>query len=104
MLLRSCIKIRRRRSDNRYCKRERESQLQTARPRQAAGYCRYCTPSTPESYTVQLLLGVIGLVEALLVDDGVNGDSGLASLPVTDDQLTLATANGHKRVYSLKKS
>ena len=54
--------------------------------------------------TVQLLLGIVGLVEALLVDDGVNGDGGLASLPVTDDQLTLATANGHKRVDSLKKS
>merc|ERR1712088_718229 len=36
--------------------------------------------------TVQLLLGIIGLVETLLVDDGVDGDSGLASLPVTDDQ------------------
>ena len=54
--------------------------------------------------TVQLLLGVISLVEALLVDDGVNGDGGLASLPVTDDQLTLATADGHKRVDSLTKS
>merc|ERR1719220_1991082 len=51
--------------------------------------------------TVQLLLGVISLVKALLVDDGVNGDGGLASLSVTDDQLTLATANGHKRVDSL---
>merc|ERR1719367_2465797 len=51
--------------------------------------------------TVQLLLGVISLVEALLVDDGVNGDGGLASLPVTDDQLTLATANGHKGVDGL---
>merc|ERR1719470_313424 len=51
--------------------------------------------------TVELLLGVIGLVESLLVDDGVDGNSGLASLPVTDDQLTLATANGHKRVDSL---
>ena len=40
----------------------------------------------------------------LLVDDGVNGDGGLASLPVTDDQLTLATADGHKRVDSLTKS
>merc|ERR1712018_621188 len=50
---------------------------------------------------VQLLLGVISLVEALLVDDGVNGNGGLASLPVTDDQLTLATANGHKRIDSL---
>merc|ERR1712079_650574 len=54
--------------------------------------------------TVQLLLGVISLVEALLVDDGINGDGGLASLPVTDDQLTLATAYGHKRVDSLNAS
>ena len=52
--------------------------------------------------TVELLLGVIGLVESLLVDDGVNGNSSLASLPVTNDQLTLATANGHKGVNSLK--
>merc|ERR1711884_273211 len=51
--------------------------------------------------TVQRRLGIVGLVEALLVDDGVDGDSGLASLPVADDQLTLATANGHKRVDSL---
>merc|ERR1719384_529714 len=54
--------------------------------------------------TVQLLLGIIGLVESLLVDDGVNGDGGLASLPVSDDQLTLATANGHKGVNSLDAS
>merc|ERR1719220_1869092 len=51
--------------------------------------------------TVQLLLGIVGLVESLLVDDGVNGDGGLASLPVSDDQLTLATANGHKGINSL---
>merc|ERR1711963_470787 len=54
--------------------------------------------------TVQLLLGIVRLVEALLVDDGINGDGGLASLPVTDDQLTLATANRHKRVDSLNAS
>merc|ERR1719209_2532464 len=54
--------------------------------------------------TVELLLGVIGLVESLLVDDGVNGNGSLASLPVTNDQLTLATANGHKRVNSLDAS
>ena len=52
--------------------------------------------------TVELLLGVIGLVESLLVDDGVNGNSSLASLPVTNDQLTLATADGHEGVNSLK--
>ena len=34
--------------------------------------------------------------EALLVQDGVDGDRGLARLTVTDDQLTLATADrGH---------
>merc|ERR1712045_1066401 len=54
--------------------------------------------------TVQLLLGVVSVVEALLVDDGVNGDGGLASLPVSDDQFTLATANGHEGVNSLDTS
>merc|ERR1740131_170858 len=51
--------------------------------------------------TVQLGLGVITLVESLLVDDGVNGDGGFASLSVTNDQLTLSTANGDKGVDSL---
>merc|ERR1719167_98621 len=54
--------------------------------------------------TVQLLLGIVSLVEALLVDDGVDGNGGLASLSVTNDQLTLATANGHKGVNSLDAS
>merc|ERR1719391_1671251 len=54
--------------------------------------------------TVQLLLGIVSLVESLLVDDGVDGDGGLASLSVTNDQLTLATANGHKGVNSLDAS
>ena len=41
-------------------------------------------------------LGVVaGLEDGLLVDDGVDGDGGLASLSVTDDQLTLSSANGH---------
>ena len=53
--------------------------------------------------TVELLLGVVSVVESLLVDDGVDGDGGFASLPVTNDQLTLATANGHKGVNSLKR-
>merc|ERR1719209_364507 len=54
--------------------------------------------------TVELLLGVIGLVESLLVDDGVDGNGSLASLPVTNDQLTLATADGHEGVNSLDTS
>ena len=38
---------------------------------------------------------VTSLEDGLLVDDGVDGDGGLASLSVTDDQLTLSSANGH---------
>merc|ERR1719464_2092046 len=38
---------------------------------------------------VQHLLLVSGLIESLLVDDGVDGDSGFASLSVSNDQLTL---------------
>ena len=30
----------------------------------------------------------------LLVDDGIDGDSGLAGLSVTNDKLSLASANG----------
>jgi|GEM_PF-2811077 len=41
-----------------------------------------------------LLLGVSGLPVALLVDDGVDGDGRLAGLPVADNQLTLAAADG----------
>src|SRR2546422_3671147 len=40
-------------------------------------------------------------VLALLVDDGVHCDGGLAGLPVTDDQLPLATPDGDHRVDGL---
>ena len=41
-------------------------------------------------------LGVVtSLEDSLLVDDGVDSDGGLAGLSVTNDQLTLATANRH---------
>jgi hypothetical protein len=39
---------------------------------------------------------------SLLVDDGVNSNSCLASLPVTDDELTLATANRDESINSLQ--
>lgn len=42
-------------------------------------------------------LGVVGVgvVEGgLLVDDGINGDGSLSSLSVTNDELSLASANG----------
>ena len=46
------------------------------------------------------LLGLLGVAveeRALLVDDGINGDSSLASLSVTNDELSLASANGDLR-------
>ena len=42
-------------------------------------------------------LGVVrvGVVEGgLLVDDGIDGDGSLSSLSVTNDELSLASANG----------
>ena len=53
---------------------------------------------------VQHLLLVSALVEPLLVDDGVDGDGSLAGLPVSNDQLTLATTNGHQAVHGLDAS
>src|SRR5207302_7970844 len=40
-------------------------------------------------------------VAALLVDDGVQNDGGLARLPVADDQFALAAADGNHRVDGL---
>jgi hypothetical protein len=41
-------------------------------------------------------LGVVtSLEDGLLVEDGVDGDGGLAGLSVTNDQLTLSSANRH---------
>mmetsp|Transcript_13634 Transcript_13634/g.33518 ORF Transcript_13634/g.33518 Transcript_13634/m.33518 type:complete len:413 (-) Transcript_13634:136-1374(-) len=44
------------------------------------------------------------LVAGLLVQDAVHGNGGLAGLAITDDQLTLATANGHQGVHGLDAS
>src|SRR5258706_9136525 len=52
--------------------------------------------------TVELLALVGAIVPAPLVEDGVNSDSSLASLTITDDQFTLTTTNGHHRVDGLK--
>jgi hypothetical protein len=43
-----------------------------------------------------------GLGLGLLVDDGVDGDGGLAGLAVTDDELALATADGDEGVDGLE--
>ena len=45
--------------------------------------------------TVEGLGVVTGLEDSLLVDDSVDGNGSLASLSVTNNQLTLTSANGH---------
>ena len=45
--------------------------------------------------------GVAFLIVLSLVDDGVDGDSGLAGLAVANDELALAAANGNHRVDGL---
>src|SRR3569623_3441664 len=42
------------------------------------------------------------IASALLIDDGVDRDRGLAGLAVADDQLALAAADGHHRVDGLQ--
>mmetsp|Transcript_1011 Transcript_1011/g.2676 ORF Transcript_1011/g.2676 Transcript_1011/m.2676 type:complete len:604 (+) Transcript_1011:439-2250(+) len=51
---------------------------------------------------VELFALVGSLVDPLLVDDGVDGDRGLANLAISDDELALAAADGHERVDSLQ--
>ena len=50
-------------------------------------------------------LGVVtSLEDGLLVNNSVDGDSGLTGLSITNDQFTLASANGHERVDRLETS
>src|SRR3546814_3363334 len=50
---------------------------------------------------IYLALGVAALPVVALVDDRVDGDGGLAGLPVADDQLALAAADGGHGVDGL---
>jgi len=54
--------------------------------------------------TVELLGLIRTVVPSLLVEDGVNGNGGLTGLTITNNQLTLATANGDEGVDRLKTS
>lgn len=56
--------------------------------------------------TVELLLlgGGLAVVPTLLVEHGVESDSGLTGLTITNDQLTLTTANGDHGVDTLHTS
>ena len=53
---------------------------------------------------VKLLGLVVGVVPPLLVEDGVKSDGSLTGLTVTNDQLTLATADGNHGVDGLETS
>ena len=55
-------------------------------------------------HAVDSLLAIHELVASLLVEDGIHGNGGLASLPVADDELTLTAADGDERVHSLDTS
>lgn len=43
---------------------------------------------------------VTGFEVLLLVEDGVDSDGGLASLPISDNEFSLSSANGHlNKIY-----
>ena len=50
--------------------------------------------------THESILDALGL----LVNDGIDGDSGLAGLTITDDQLTLSTSNRDEGIHGLEAS
>src|SRR5262249_52703024 len=51
---------------------------------------------------VELDLLVAGGVERLLVENGIENDGGLASLPIADDELALAAADGNEGIDRLE--
>lgn len=51
---------------------------------------------------VKFLIVIILIEVLLLVDDGVDGDGSLTSLSITNDELTLSTANRHKGIDTLE--
>jgi hypothetical protein len=48
--------------------------------------------------TIELLVLILTVIPMLLVENSVDGDGSLASLTVTDDELTLTTTDGHHGV------
>lgn len=55
------------------------------------------TPRVLHSHAVEEVVAL-----RLLVDDGVDADSGLTRLTVTDHQLTLSASDGDQSVYGLE--
>jgi hypothetical protein len=54
--------------------------------------------------TVKLLLLVVAVVPSLLVEDGVKTNGSLTGLTITNDQLTLSSADGNHGVDGLETS
>ena len=61
----------------------------------------YCGSLLTYGY-IDTVYGLAGIVEALLVDDGVDGNGCLSSLAVADDKLTLASADRNHGVDGLQ--
>jgi hypothetical protein len=55
-------------------------------------------------HAVKLLLLVRAAVPSLLIEHGIQSDSGLSGLTITNDKLTLASANGNHGVDGLETS
>jgi len=51
---------------------------------------------------VKLLVLVTGVEGSFLVKDGINGDSGLTGLSISNDKLTLSSTDGHEGIDTLK--
>lgn len=51
--------------------------------------------SNSDVNAVKLLVLVTGVEGSFLVKDGINGDSGLTGLSISNDKLTLSSTNGH---------
>ena len=50
-------------------------------------------------HAIQLFLFVRAVVHARLVDDRINRNSRLSSLPIADDQFSLSSTNWHQRIH-----
>ena len=75
--------------------------LERVRVLQALHDLRHCTALLADGHVdaVELLLLVARVVEALLVDDRVDGEGGLPGLTVADDQLALSATDWYQAVH-----
>jgi len=58
--------------------------------------------SNSDVNAVKLLVLVTGVESSFLVKDGINGDSGLTGLSISNDKLTLSSTDGYEGIDTLK--